>query len=84
MSLDNRPLIRASEFAEYGFCERTWWLARVKKVPPANRGQLRRGVRLHHQHGRQVRAATRWRRISAWLFAAGILALAILLLLNAF
>ena len=70
--MDEAPLIRASELAQYHFCQRAWWLASVKGYRPEDQTALVRGSQTHQRHTRQVRAALRWRRAGFWLIASGI------------
>ena len=64
-------LIKASELAEFGFCERAWWLSNVKQVSRQNQHELQRGQTVHIRHEKYVQAAARWSRISMGLFAMG-------------
>jgi hypothetical protein len=73
--LEDLPLIRASELAQYGFCHRAWWLGTVKALPSSSRAALARGTGQHRRHERQVFAAARWRRLSLILLGAGLLLL---------
>lgn len=57
----NLPLIQASELAQYGFCQRAWWLGTVKGESSVNRSALARGVQTHRSHADKVRIAFRWR-----------------------
>ena len=54
-------LIQASELAQYGFCQRAWWLGTVKGQTSANQVALNQGVQSHRSHADRVRAAFRWR-----------------------
>jgi hypothetical protein len=54
-------LIQASELAQYGFCQRAWWLSTVKGEPSAHQSALSRGIQAHRSHADKVRAAFRWR-----------------------
>ena len=67
------PVIRASELAQYSFCQRAWWLGTVKGLPSQSQAALDRGTRLHQQHGRLVDTAGRWRRLGLVLLAGGFL-----------
>ena len=73
------PLIRASELAHFGFCERAWWLNNVKQAPRQNQKQLSRGQSVHKHHEQLVGAALRWSQIGKGLFAAGAVLLLIAL-----
>ena len=61
MTRQNPPLIQASELAQYGFCQRAWWLGTVKGEPPVNRSAIAKGVETHRGHADKVRIAFRWR-----------------------
>jgi hypothetical protein len=54
-----RSLVRASEIGLWSFCQRAWWLARVKGTPHRNPTLLSRGQEAHHRHGRVLRTAQR-------------------------
>jgi hypothetical protein len=69
------PLIRASELAQYSFCQRAWWLGTVKGIPSQNQASLTRGVAAHNRHHQQVRAALGWRYASFFLWGSGGIAL---------
>lgn len=79
-SADNLPLIRASELAQYGFCERAWWLGVVKKIPSQNQVSLTRGCSRHQRHEQWVQSAARWRRVGLMLLGVGGLFLLVSLL----
>jgi hypothetical protein len=70
-SQNNIPLIRASELAQYGFCQRAWWLGAVKKLRPVNRSALERGTRFHSRHAHSVRTAGHWHRLGLILLGGG-------------
>ncbi|MCL4301894.1 MAG: hypothetical protein KJ077_39730 [Anaerolineae bacterium] len=74
------PLIRASELNQYSFCHRSWWLGTVKQIPANNQTVLAHGIQTHRHHSYQVRAALRWRQASVFLFAGGVILLAMALL----
>lgn len=65
-------VLRASEIGEYLFCRRAWWLRHVQGYQSANVRELTEGTAAHVTHGRLVGAA------------AGLRALAVLVLLIAF
>jgi hypothetical protein len=83
---DSLPLIRASELAQYGFCQRAWWLGTVKRLPSRQQAALTRGTRTHHEHFHQVQVAVRWRQASFSLFGGGgvLLIIALIWLLLTF
>lgn len=68
---DGPALIRASELAEFGFCERAWWLSNVQQVARQHQQHLERGQAVHIRHEQQVEAASRWSKISLGLFVSG-------------
>jgi hypothetical protein len=74
------PLIRASELAQFSFCRRAWWLGVVKGLPSRQQATLERGIRTHRRHADQVQATIRWRQVSLFLWAGGILLLVVGLL----
>jgi hypothetical protein len=76
----NLPLIRASELAQYSFCQRAWWLTTVKKVPSQNQAKLSRGSQQHTQHEGQVRRAGLWQRAGFFLISSGTVLFILMLL----
>lgn len=77
---ESLPLIRASELNQYSFCHRSWWLGTIKQIPANNQAVLAHGIQTHRHHSYQVRAALRWRQASVFLFAGGVILLAMALL----
>ena len=77
--------IRASELAQFDFCQRAWWLGTVQQRPTDNQASLARGQRVHARHEDRVSAAARWRRAGYMLIGAGgiLLIVTILWLLGA-
>lgn len=73
------PLIRASELAQYGFCQRAWWLETVEKRTSTRRTDRARGSRQHERHARRVWLASRWRWLSWGLLAGGLLLMTVFL-----
>lgn len=68
------PVVRASELAQYAYCARAWWFARVKGYPSANVIALGEGAAGHRVHGRAVAGSSRLRRLAlVLLMIAGIL-----------
>lgn len=68
------PVVRASELAQYAYCARAWWFARVKGYPSANVIALEEGTAGHRAHGRSVAGSSRLRRLAlVLLMIAGIL-----------
>lgn len=47
-------IIRASEIAEYVYCQRAWWMSRVAGLAPENIEQLEMGAAHHREHGNLV------------------------------
>lgn len=60
--------IRASEISNFVYCQRAWWLQRVRGQSPANVRELQRGTHFHQQHGRIVTQAVWARRFAYTLF----------------
>lgn len=69
------PLIRASELAQYSFCQRAWWLGTVKGLPSRSQAALEQGAHHHRQHGRQVDLARRWQQVGLALLGSGLVGL---------
>lgn len=63
-------IIRASELAQYAYCAKAWWLARVEGVQPSNVGQLESGDSAHARHGAGV-------ALAGWLARAALVCLAL-------
>lgn len=80
--LEQRPIIRASELAQYAFCARAWWLARVKGIPSANAAAMRQGTARHRDHGRAVEGYHRLQRLAWFLLLLGLALFAAWLLLS--
>lgn len=60
-------LIRASEIADYVYCQRAWWLRRAAGFASENVQEIALG-QLHHQgHGRLVQRATWGQRLAITL-----------------
>jgi len=76
----NLPLIRASELVQYGFCQRAWWLATVKKIPSQNPANLLRGSQQHIRHEGQVHRANLWQRVGFFLISSGAVLFILMLL----
>ncbi len=66
--------IRASEIADFVFCEQAWWF-RLQGYVPRNRERLQAGWVYHRAHARDVRRWV-WVRRLAWsaLFLSLVLA----------
>jgi hypothetical protein len=69
-------IIRASELGQYAFCDKAWWLGSVEGVPSANLREMDAGKSAHERHGQAV-------QLSIWLSRAGMVCLALGLLLLA-
>ena len=68
---DESAPIRASELAQFSYCQRAWWLSAVRKLPAENEAELKRGRAAHVRHERQVRRMASWRRAGFTLVAVG-------------
>ncbi|MBX3014006.1 MAG: hypothetical protein KF832_20975 [Caldilineaceae bacterium] len=79
--MSNRPLVRASDIGLWGFCQRAWWLARVRGVAHQRPARLTHGTAVHQQHGNAIRQAHWQITIGRWLLAGGLLTASVLLLL---
>ncbi len=65
MNARSRPKpIRASEIADFVFCEQAWWF-RLQGYAPRNREQMQAGWAYHRAHERDVRRWV-WVRRLAW------------------
>ena len=80
------PLIRASELAQYSFCQRAWWLGTIKRIPSRQQAALTRGTQTHREYYHQVQSSVRWRQASFSLFGGGgiLLLMALIWLLLSF
>jgi hypothetical protein len=76
----DRPIIQASELAQYSFCHRAWWLGTVKNLPSRRQADLARGLRHHARHGYQVESAGRWRQLGLILLGSGVLMVVMVLI----
>ncbi len=75
MSRSDTPVVNASELGEFSYCQRAWWLRRVRGLASQNLAALARGQALHEMHGQRARSAIRLR----WLALAGLLLAALLI-----
>jgi hypothetical protein len=76
---NQRPIITASEVAEFVFCAKAWRLKR--QGARANSPRLGSGTAFHKKHGAQVSLAARIQRIGAvcaWIFLALLIVLALM------
>lgn len=67
--------IRVSEIGDYVYCQRAWWLKRVRGHSSQNVRELAAGTAYHQQHGDMVR-----RSIWARRFAYAVLFIVVALL----
>lgn len=80
--LTDDDIIRASELGRYAYCERAWWLGRVKGYRSANAAAMQQGVSRHRAHGRAVVGSYRLRRLAVLLLLLALLALAAFVVLS--
>ncbi len=66
-------VIRASEIGNYLYCARGWWLRRVLGYPSAHTEQMTLGEREHWDHGRDVLAYHRLRRLGYLMIGLALL-----------
>lgn len=64
-------LIRASEIADFVFCEQAWWL-RLQGYVPRNRAQMQAGWAYHRAHVRDVRRWVWMRRLALSMLFLGL------------
>lgn len=69
-----RPVIRASDLADFLFCEQAWWY-RCQGIPSQNRAALHAGRDTHRRHARRV---ARWLRVGKWAIVLIVLGLLLL------
>jgi hypothetical protein len=72
---DPLPVIKASELAEFDFCQRAWWMQHVQGVVAEPSQSLLRGQKHHTTHYRQLQIANYLRQASFGLFGVGLLIL---------
>lgn len=77
----DRTLVRASDLGSWTFCNRAWWLARVKGVEHQNPAILARGKAHHAAVGKGVRTSSRNARVGMLLLLAGSALMLLVLLL---
>ena len=75
----DRSLVRASDIGLWVFCNRAWWLARVKGVPHRYPTVLEQGTAAHAAHGAQVAHASMLQRLGL-VFVGAALVLAVFLM----
>jgi len=76
-----RSLVRASDIGLWSYCQRAWWLARVRGTSHQYPERLTRGTDVHEAHGITVAQAQRYRRWGHRLLAVAILLVGLALLL---
>jgi len=81
--LKERPLVRASDIGLWTFCQRAWWLARVRGVEHQRPAVLAKGVAMHQAHGRQLQHAQWQMTLGRGLLALGMIGAGLILLLAA-
>lgn len=64
---NQHSIIRASELSQYAFCERAWWLGRIKGWRSSNVEAMQQGVARHRAHGRAVEGYHRLQRLALTL-----------------
>ena len=69
------PVIKASELAEFDFCQRAWWLQHIQGVVAEPSQSLLKGQKHHITHYRQLQNANYLRQASFVLFGFGLLIL---------
>lgn len=67
-----RPLVRASEIGLWAFCQRAWWLARVKQLSHGKPALLEAGQESHARHGRTLTRAQLLQRAGVVLLVAAL------------
>jgi len=76
-----RELVRASDIGLWSYCQRAWWLARVRGATHQHPERLARGTAVHQAHGKSVAQAQRYRRWGHRLLALAIMLIGLALLL---
>jgi hypothetical protein len=66
-------VIKASELAEFDFCQRAWWLQHVQAVDAEPSRSLARGQKHHKTHFRQLQIAHYLQQAGFILFGVGLL-----------
>ena len=64
--------IRASEIADYVYCNRSWWLRRTYNMRSFGAQEMRRGTAFHEEHGRSVRRAIWINRLAYFLLILAV------------
>jgi hypothetical protein len=72
-------IIKASEVAEYAYCQRAWWFSHVAGIEPLDQEARRAGVAHHQHHQRLVWQAVWGRRFAYVLVFAAVAIFAFLL-----
>ena len=68
-------IIRASEIAQYAYCARAWWLARIMGYRSGDLDAMRDGSARHDAHGRAVRGYQRLSRLASVLLILAVVSL---------
>ena len=68
-------MIKASELADFDFCQRAWWLQHVQGVVVEPSESLVKGQNFHAAHRQKLQVANYWQRASLVLFGVGVLIL---------
>ena len=68
-------VIRASEFGQYNYCARAWWLGSIMGYAPTNTRDLERGNVAHTRHGRKVWLAGALRIVAILLAILAVMVL---------
>lgn len=76
-SSDHIAPVRASDIGAWAFCQRAWWLARVRRAEHRNPAVLDRGDQMHALHGRTVVRAAWLQRIALVLIGVAVLLLVV-------
>lgn len=76
----DRSLVRASDIGQWSYCQRAWWLARVRGAEHQHPARLVRGTKAHEAHGTTVLQAQRYRRWGHLLLALSIMLFGLALL----
>ena len=67
----DRSLVRASDLSAWEYCNRAWWLSRIKGIAHQNPALLQRGKDFHTALGSQVTQSNRSAQAALLLLAAG-------------
>lgn len=70
--MSEKDTIKASEIAEYVFCNRAWWLSRVSGRKSSLVRKMSDGVAFHKAHGQSVSRAQQTKLIAYVILAAAV------------